>query len=519
MNIAGSMVGGMTGLALLALVGGLLVTTGLPAYIVLVAASVLGAAIAVLSGLAPLALLGALPGRLVNLFESDLMQALPLFVLMGALLNRMAVVPALFKTLVWLLPAKPGSRLVSGLALGAVLGPMSGSVGASVMALSRTVEPSLAAAGVPVATRHAMIALASTLGVVVPPSLVLILLGDAMLSAHTIAINATGRMDRILNTQDVMRSALVPALLVVLASMIIAWVTANRATGQPSLTTRPPIERPTGGEATLALTALALVLTLLGGVATGYFYAVEAAATGAVLLFAAGLLTGRLGVARLSAMLTDVMATTGALFAPLLAATTFTLVLRLLGTDKLIERWIAGLPGGEIAAVCVILAALALTAFVLDAFEIIFVIVPILIPPLLMRAADAAWVSALVLLTLQLSFLIPPAGYALMMTRGVLGRGEAASTVGSTAVTRALAPFLVAQVLILALVIAQPRLVHLLDATGAQERGAPTTAPLSKEELEKRFQEMSRPSLPFGAPGALTGRALPPFNASPPRFD
>jgi tripartite ATP-independent transporter DctM subunit len=514
------------GLALLALVGALLVSTGLPAYVVLLAASVIGAMFAVLSGSAPVALLGALPGRLISLFESDLMQALPLFVLMGALLNRMAVVPALFKTLVWLLPAKPGSRLVSGLTLGALLGPMSGSVGASVIALSRAVEPSLAANGVPPATRHAMIALASTLGVVVPPSLVLILLGDAMLSAHTIAINATGRTDRILNTQDVMRSALVPALMVVVASLIIAWITGNRDAKRRALlpgeeVTARSMERPTGGEIMLALTSLVLLLVLLGGVATGTFFAVEAAATGAVLLFLAGLVTGRLNRPTLSPMLTDVMTTTGALFAPLLAATTFTLVLRLLGTDKLIERWITGLPGGEIAAVCVILGALALTAFVLDAFEIIFVIVPILIPPLLMRAADAAWVSSLVLLTLQLSFLIPPAGYALMMTRGVLGNSNSAEpNVSSAAITWALAPFLMAQVFILVLVVAQPRLVHLLDNKGARERGLSGPA-ISKEELEKRFLDMSRPNLPIGAPafGAPPAMNASPALTAPPRFD
>jgi tripartite ATP-independent transporter DctM subunit len=507
------------GLALLLLVGGLLITTSLPAYIALLAASVLGAAIAVLSGQAPVALLGALPGRLIGLFESDLMQALPLFVLVGALLNRMAVVPALFKTLVWLLPAKPGSRLVSGLTLGALLGPMSGSVGASVIALSRSVEPSLAANGVPPASRHAMVALASTLGVVVPPSLVLILLGDTMLSAHTIAINATGRTDRIINTQDVMRSALVPALLVVIASLLIAWIAGNRdAKRRNSPVTAA--ERPSASESALATIALVLLVTLLGGVATGYFYAVEAAATGAVLLFTAGVVSGRLDQAKLSTMLSEVMATTGALFAPLLAATTFTLVLRLLGTDKLIEGWIAGLPGGEIAAVCVILAALAITAFVLDAFEIIFVIVPILIPPLLMRAPDAAWVATLVLLTLQLSFLVPPAGYALMMTRGVLGRSSTGGEiVGSAAITKALAPFLIAQVLILLLVVAQPRLVHLLDAPGTRDRGAPGV-PLSKDELEKRFQDMSRPSLPGGVPafGAPPSFGTLPLVTSP-RFD
>ena len=103
------------GLALLALVGVLLVTTGLPAFAVLIAASVMGAAAILLDPRMPSALLTALPNRIVNLLENDLLQALPLFVLMGMLLNRMAVVPAIFKTLVWVLPQRLGGRLVSGL--------------------------------------------------------------------------------------------------------------------------------------------------------------------------------------------------------------------------------------------------------------------------------------------------------------------------------------------------------------------------------------------------------------------
>ena len=95
--------------------------------------------------------------------------------------------------------------------LGALLGPMNGSVGASVLGLSRVVAPRLTAEGVPAATRDAIIAVASTLGVLVPPSLVLILLSDAMLSAHTIAVTATGRTDRVINTQDIFHAALLPA--------------------------------------------------------------------------------------------------------------------------------------------------------------------------------------------------------------------------------------------------------------------------------------------------------------------
>src|SRR5262247_4908225 len=216
------------GLALLACVGAALILTGLPAYVVLIFGAVLGAGAAVASGSAPLALLGTLSSRIINLFESDLLQALPLYVLMGALLNRLTVAPAVFRTLLATLPGRPGTPVLAGLGLGALLGPMSGSVGASVLALARAVEPSLQAAGLPTPLRQATIAVASTLGVVVPPSLVLILLGDAMLSAHTLAINATGRTDRVINTQDVLRAAIIPAALFLGLSLIVGWYAAPR---------------------------------------------------------------------------------------------------------------------------------------------------------------------------------------------------------------------------------------------------------------------------------------------------
>jgi tripartite ATP-independent transporter DctM subunit len=483
---------GALGLALIALVGVVLVLTGLPAYAVLIFAAVLGATAAVLSGSIPFALLGTLPGRLINLLESDLLQALPLYVLMGVLLNRMSVAPAVFRTLLWLLPNRPGAPVVAGLGLGALLGPMSGSVGASVLALGRAVEPSLSAAGLPAPLRQATIAVASTLGVVIPPSLVLILLGDAMLSAHTLAVNATGRADRVINTQDVLRGAIVPAALFLSLSLAAGWFFANRST-----TAAPPaasVGRPTWGEIILSATAVMFLALLLGGVATGRIYAVEGAAAGALVLFAAGALTRRINLRTLGPMLTETMATTGTLFSPLLAATTFTLVLRLLGTDKLIEGWIAGMPGGQIAVCATILGAIFVAAFVLDAFEIIFVAVPILIPPLLIRVPDAVWVSTLVLLTLQASFLLPPVGYALMMTRGILG-----SEVPPAIFARALAPFLAMQALVVALTLGFPGLVHLLEPANTQSRasGGPT---LTKEEVDKRLQEMLPAPFLFEAP-------------------
>jgi tripartite ATP-independent transporter DctM subunit len=465
------------GLALLVLVGAGIISTGLPAAVVLIAVATCGTVLGVVAGAIDVSTLGALPSRLINLFENDLLQALPLYVTMGLLLDRLPVADALYRAGNAALPRKPSAPLVSGMLLGALLGPMNGSVGASVLGLSRVVSPRLAAEGIQAPTRHAIIAVASTLGVLVPPSLVLILLSDAMLSAHTMAVTATGRSDRVVNTQDIFHAALVPGAIFVALCLALSWIAGHRATKLPDR------ERLGAGEGLLAAVALVSLIVLLGGVAFGYFYAVEAAAMGAFALLVAGLATGRLRGAALNNVLNDAIALTGALFSLLLAATTFTMVLRLLGTADLVGKMVSSIPGGEIVAVAVVLSVIAISAFVLDAFEIIFVIVPIVIPPLLIRVADARWVSVLVLLTLQSSFLLPPFGYALMMVRGVLKE-----PVAFRSFARALAPFLAAQWLLLLLVLFFPQLTHLGQSSDASSRIP--SAPLSDEEYHKRLNDM-----------------------------
>jgi tripartite ATP-independent transporter DctM subunit len=466
-----------SGLALLLLVGLGIITTGLPAAIILLAASAFGAVLGMLTGTVELATLGALPIRLISLFENDLLQALPLYVTMGLMLDRLPVADALYRASTAVLPRRPSAPLVSGMMLGALLGPMNGSVGASVLGLSRVVSPRLAAEGIPAPSRHAIIAVASTLGVLVPPSLVLILLSDAMLSAHTMAVTATGSNDRVVNTQDIFHAALAPGGLFLGLCLLLSWVAGRSATLKPGR------ERLTMGQGALAAVALTALVALLGGVAIGYFYAVEAAAMGAFALLVAGLVTRRLTLAVLSDMLGDAIALTGALFALLLAATTFTMVLRLLGTADLVGKLVSAIPGGNIAAVAAVLGLIALSAFVLDAFEIIFVIVPIVIPSLLIRVTDARWVSVLVLLTLQSSFLLPPFGYALMMVRGVL-REQVAFRPFLTA----LAPFLAAQWLLLLVVLFAPGLTHL--GQSASDATRVPVAPMSDEEFNKRLQDI-----------------------------
>jgi tripartite ATP-independent transporter DctM subunit len=467
-----------SGLALLVLVGAGIISTGLPAAFILIAAASLGALFGLATHTIPPSLLWALPGRLINLFDNDLLQALPLYVTMGLLLGRLPVADALYRTSNAILPKRASAPLVSGMLLGALLGPMNGSVGASVLGLTRVVAPRLNAEGANPATRDAVIAVAATLGVLVPPSLVLILLSDAMLSAHTLAVTQTGRMDRVVNTQDIFHAALAPAGIFLLLCLGLSWYAGRREARSPVKR-----ERVTTQQIALAAFALAALLLLLGGVATGYFYAVEAAAMGAFALLAGGIVSRKLPRPVLREVLHDAIAITGALFALLIAASTFTLVLRLLGTDRLVSNLVVDIPGGDVMPVAVVLAVIGLCAFVLDAFEIIFVIVPIIIPPLLVRVADARWVAVLVLLTLQSSFLLPPFGYALMLVRGATKHPAPFK-----AFIRALMPFLVAQWMLLILVLLVPKLVHIGENAGANSRNL--AAPVSAKEIDQRMRDM-----------------------------
>lgn len=447
------------GLWMLFLVAVMMVATGLPAWVLLIGVALVFAVVGVGAGVFTLPLLSAIPSRLLGLLENDLLQALPLYVFMGALLNRLPLAEILLRTgaraLAWTGCGTP----LAGLGLGVILAPMNGSVGAGVAMLSRTLQARLDASGMPAERSAALVCMSSTLGVVIPPSLVLILLGDAMLRAHTEAVNALGgRMigeGRIINTQDVFHGALIPAAILLVLCIAVTWWTARRRPTGAGLATRQPMGiSPTRGEwITAAMTTL-IIVCLLGGVVLGYLHAVEAAATGGVALFAFGLVSRNLCRETLKAALSDTIVISGALFALLIAATVFTLIIRAFGTDRWLAAFLANIGGGPYAALAVVLLILGVCALVLDAFEMIFVVIPLVIPPLLLRVPDATWVAVLTLLMLQASFLVPPFGYSVLMVRN-----RTPHQLDGRALTKALLPYLAAQLFVFAMVLAFPNIV------------------------------------------------------------
>ncbi|HYL31918.1 MAG TPA: TRAP transporter large permease subunit [Stellaceae bacterium] len=469
------------GFYMLAAVPVLLLATGLPAFMVLIAVATVAAAIGVASGAIPYELLTAMPERIVGLLEADLLQALPLYVLMGALLNRLPLADILFRAGNALFARTAAAPLLSAVGLGTLLAPMNGSGGASVATLARIVLPRLTAHRVPKEKGLAAVCVASTFGVVVPPSLVLILLGDAMLTAHTTAMNITGHLTRAVNTQDVFRGALPPAAMFLALAAALAWWSGRRADPAGTGVTRGERLRPR--DWAIAAATAAFVVGLLLGVVLGYFYAVEAAAAGGMALFVVGLVSRSLTMNVLGQVLHDTMAITGALFALLIGATTFTLVVRAFGTDQVITALIQAVPGGALGPVLAVMAVLWLCAFALDAFEIIFVVIPLVMPALLTRVDDAVWVSVLALLSLQASFLLPPLGYAVMMARTI-----APVRVALRPLIAALLPFLAAQLVVLGLTVAFPRIAHL--ALPAEPSATAPAHPLSNQDIDNMLENL-----------------------------
>ena len=466
-----------TGLWMLAVVAVALIATGLPAWIVLIGVAFTFAVGGLLVGAFTLPILTAVPARILGLLENDLLQALPLYVLMGALLNHLPLAQTLFRAISRALERSGAGTALAGLGLGVLLAPMNGSVGASVATLGRTVFPRLDAAGMPAEKSAALVCVASTLGVVVPPSLVLILLSDAMMRAHTEALNVTGMAVRIINTQDVFAGALVPAAILLALYIIVTWGMRQRKTG----VTAAAAPRPTAREWATSGATAAFVAGLLIGVTLGYLYAVEAAAAGGVVLVLFGLATRTLTRSVLREVLRDTMAVTGALFALLVGATVFTLILRAYGTDRWVATALVQLPGGAPATLAVVLASLALCALVLDAFEMIFVVIPVVMPPLLTQVGDATWVAVLTLLILQASFLAPPFGYAVLMVRNSVRRA-----LSGRGLARALAPYLAVQLAVLALTLAWPVLVWHRNPS---DLGSPTPAASTSEDDQSRMLE------------------------------
>ena len=442
----------MLGLLLLGLCAGL--ASGYPVAFVIGGVALLVAGLGVLLGSFDPSFLQALPNRLFDTLTSQTLLAVPLFVFMGVMLERSQLAEALLTRVAGLFGQKRGGLAVAVVVVGALLAASTGIVGATVVTMGLIALPVMLRAGYDPKLATGAIASSGTLGQIIPPSIVLVLLGDQLGNAYQRAQLAAGNFaPETVSVGDLFAGALLPGLCLVLLYLgYVLWVAWRHPSRAPAL---PDATPPTPGElARDVLPALALIVLVLGSILGGVATPTEAAAVGAVGACAFAALRGRLSLARLHEVARETVKVSAMVFAILFGAALFALVFRGYGGDALVHELLTGLPGGKHGAVLAVMALMFLLGFVLDFIEIIFIVVPIVAPVLFALGVDPVWLGVMMAVNLQTSFLTPPFGFALFYLRGV-----APATVPTTAVYRGVAPFIALQVAMLALLWFVPALV------------------------------------------------------------
>ena len=408
-------------------------------------------------GLFDLEMFGFLPARIFGVMSNQTLIAVPLFVFMGVVLEKARIAEQLLDALSELLARLPGGLGLGVILMGGLMAASTGIVGATVVTLGLMALPNLLRQGYDPKLATGAISATGTLGQIIPPSIALVLLGDVLSNAYSQAQLAQGVFaPKTVSISDLFAGALVPGLVLVGLYALYMWLTALFA---PSRAPRPSGD-PAGGKPRSnwrllqALVApLSLVLAVLGSILAGLATPTEAAGVGALGAVLLALANRALNREVIGEVCRSTLKTTAMVFFILIGASVFSLVFRGLGGDDLVHGLFADFPGGQLAAVAVVMAAIFLLGFVLDFIEITFVVIPVVGPALLALGVDPVWLGVLIAANLQTSFLTPPFGFALFYLRGVTP-----PAIPTSALYRGVIPFVGLQLLLLLLLFAFPGL-------------------------------------------------------------
>ena len=429
---------------------------GFPVAFTLGGTALIFAGIGVLTGTFSEALLLGLPNRVFGIMTNETLVAVPLFVFMGVTLERARIAEELLETLSSLFGSLRGGLGISVTLVGMLLAASTGIVGATVVTMGLLSLPTMLKRGYAPEIATGTICASGTLGQIIPPSIVLVMLGDVMTTAYQQAQLEMGVFSpKTVSVGDLFAGALIPGLLLVgLYVLYILGMAVFRPASMPS-------HAPDDGKAVTVLRVvraivppLILIFAVLGSILTGLATPTEAAGVGGMgaLLLAIG--RRELDLERLRDIMRSTLRISSMVFLILIGASIFSLVFRGYGGDDGVHAVLEALPGGVAGAVIVVMIVMFLLGFVLDFIEITFVVVPIVGPVLLAMGLDPVWLGIMIAINLQTSFLTPPFGFALFYLRGV-----APPEVTTAQLYRGAIPFVAIQVGALLLIAAFPDLV------------------------------------------------------------
>ena len=436
----------------------LVLMAGYPVALSLAGTALLFAAVGSLTGYFDMAFLQALPNRLFGTMENTTLIAVPLFVLMGVMLEKSRLSEDLLESMADLFGRFRSGLGISVVLVGALLAASTGIVGATVVTMGLMSLPTMLKRGYSPAQATGVIAATGTLGQIIPPSIALVLLGDTLSSAYQQAqLNMGIFTPKTVSIGDLFVGALIPGLILVVMYCLYMIIVAR-----PSL---PETEDTVSANYSLAkvmrnlLPPVVLIVAVLGSILAGAATPTEAAGVGAFGATLLAAIKGQLSIARLREVVQSTTEVTSMVFLILIGAAVFSLVFRGFGGEELVEQFFAGLPGGVVAATMLVMLVIFLLGFILDFIEITFVVVPIVAPVLLAMGLDPIWLGVMIAINLQTSFLTPPFGFALFYLRGV-----APATVETSDMYRGVAPFILFQLLLMLLLSIWPQIATWLPS-------------------------------------------------------
>ena len=394
---------------------------GVPVSLALAGTSLIFAVIGIFLGEFEASFLTGLPNRIYGIMTNPTLLAIPLFVFMGITLEKSKIAENLLESLSVVFSGIRGGLAIAVTLIGMLLAASTGIVGATVVTMGLLALPTMQKNNYSTELSTGIICASGTLGQIIPPSIVLVMLGDVISSSYQYTqMNLGNYSPRTVSVGDLFAGALIPGIILVLFYisyiLLISYIDPKSAPKNKESDIGP--ENPKKIISSL-LPPLGLMVLVLGSILLGMASPTEAAGIGAFGALIISYTRKTLNKKIVLEISNSTLKITGMVFFILISASVFSLVFRGFSGDELVHNFLTGLPGDKVSAMIITMIVIFILGFILDFIEITFVVIPIVAPILLGMGFDPVWLAILFAINLQTSFLTPPFGFSLFYLRGV----------------------------------------------------------------------------------------------------
>ncbi|WP_457562352.1 TRAP transporter large permease [Caminibacter pacificus] len=385
---------------------------------------------------------GLLPYRIYGIMQNFTLMAVPLFIFMGFILEKSKIAENMLEAIGKLFGPVRGGLAIAIVIVGAILAASTGIVGASVVMMTIISLPVMLKYGYSPRLASGVIAASGTLGQLIPPSIVLIILGAVMQ----------------ISVGDLFKAAIIPGLIIVglyiIYILVIAFIKPEVA---PAIKTDEPYSQILLQALKSLVAPFILIALVLGSIFAGFATPTESAAIGALGAIILTFFYGTLNLELLRYASVETVKITAMIFMILIGATAFSLVFNESGAGDIVTEFFTDSISNQYIFIAITMILIFILGFFIDFIEITFIVIPILLPIVEEFNIDPLWFALLIAINLQTSFLTPPFGFSLFYLKGAAG-----DMIKTSDLYKGIIPFIIIQLIALLIVLFEPKLVYLL---------------------------------------------------------